>query len=57
MPVDSSALRNAVTVSGMTQHLNAFQSFAKGSPKSRVDGTRGFEDSVDYVAGKVRAAG
>jgi Zn-dependent M28 family amino/carboxypeptidase len=56
-PVDSSALRNAVTVSGLTQHLNAFQSFAKGNPKTRVDGTRGFEDSVTYVAGKVRAAG
>ena len=56
-PADSSALRNAVTVSGLTQHLNAFQSFAKGNPKTRVDGTVGFTDSVDYVAGKLRAAG
>ena len=57
VPVDSSALRNAVTVKGMTKHLEAFQSFADASGGTRVDGTSGFEDSVDYVAKKARGAG
>jgi Zn-dependent M28 family amino/carboxypeptidase len=57
VPVDSSKLRQAVTVKGMQQHLNAFQSFADQSNGTRVDGTVGFEKSVDYVAAKARGAG
>ena len=54
---DSTALRTAVTVSGMQAHLNAFQAFADASDNTRVDGTQGFERSVDYVAAEARAAG
>ena len=54
---DSTALRTAVTVPGMQAHLNAFQGFANASGGTRVDGTSGFEDSVDYVAAKAAAAG
>ena len=54
---DSTALRTAVTVPGMQAHLNAFQGFANASGGTRVDGTAGFENSVDYVAAKAAAAG
>jgi Zn-dependent M28 family amino/carboxypeptidase len=54
---DSSKLRQAVTVKGIQRHLDAFQSFADQSNGTRVDGTVGFEKSVDYVAAKARAAG
>lgn len=54
---DSSALRTAVTVGAMQTHLNAFQAFADASGNTRVDGTPGFERSVDYVANQARAAG
>jgi Zn-dependent M28 family amino/carboxypeptidase len=57
VPVDSSKLRQAVTVKGIQKHLNAFQSFADQSNGTRVDGTVGFEKSVDYVAAKARGAG
>jgi Zn-dependent M28 family amino/carboxypeptidase len=57
VPVDSSKLRRAVTVNGIQKHLDAFQSFADQSNGTRVDGTVGFEKSVDYVAAKARGAG
>jgi aminopeptidase S len=55
--VDSTKLRHAVTVNGIQRHLHAFQSFANQSHGTRVDGTVGFQRSVDYVAAKARAAG
>ena len=54
---DSTALRTAVTVPAMTAHLNAFQGFANASGGTRVDGTSGFENSVDYVANQARSYG
>ena len=62
--VDSSALREAVTVEGILEHQAAFQEFANlsvtdpdfGFP-TRVDGSVGFTESVAYVAARARAAG
>jgi aminopeptidase S len=57
VPVDSTELRRAVTVRGIREHLEAFQSFADQSHGTRANGTVGFERSVDYVAAKAQAAG
>jgi hypothetical protein len=59
--VDTSALRDAVTVNGIREHLAALQAIAnanvfEGVP-TRATGTPGHEASVDYVVGKMQAAG
>jgi Zn-dependent M28 family amino/carboxypeptidase len=53
----SRALQRAVTLSGLERHLDAFQAIADANGGTRVDGTEGFEESVDYVARKARKAG
>ena len=60
--VDSSALRNAVTVNAIKAHEAKFQQFANASTTAfgfptRVDGSVGFTKSVDYVASKMRSYG
>jgi Zn-dependent M28 family amino/carboxypeptidase len=60
-PVDSSALRDAVTVSGITEHQAALEAIAndnvfEGVP-TRATGTPGHEASVEYVVEKMEAAG
>ena len=46
---DTTALRDAVTVDGMAEHLAALQAIADANDDTRVDGTDGYEESVDYV--------
>jgi hypothetical protein len=60
-PVDTSALRDAVTVDGIREHLAALEAIAdanvfEGVP-TRATGTPGHEASVDYVMAKMQAAG
>jgi Zn-dependent M28 family amino/carboxypeptidase len=60
-PVDTSALRDAVTVSGITEHQAALEVIAndnifEGVP-TRATGTPGHEASVEYVVQKMEAAG
>ena len=61
--VDTSDLREAVTVSGITEHQAALEAIANanvfeptGTP-TRATGTPGHEESVDYVVEKMTAAG
>ena len=59
---NSSALRQAVTVNGLLAHEQAFMSHANASiPQfgypTRVDGSVGFTESVNYVASKMSSYG
>ena len=59
--VDTSALREAVTVEGITEHMAALEQIAnanvfEGVP-TRATGTPGHEASVDYVVDVMEAAG
>lgn len=59
---DSSALRAAVTVPGISEHQRAFQGFAEESTATfghptRVDSSVGFTRSVEYVAREMRSYG
>jgi len=58
---DSTALRNAVTVSGIMAHETALQAIATANPvggvPTRAAGTPGYEASVDYVVDQLDAAG
>jgi Zn-dependent M28 family amino/carboxypeptidase len=59
--IDTEPLRDAVTVSGIREHLAALEAIAnanvfEGVP-TRATGTPGHEDSVDYVVQKMTAAG
>jgi len=58
--VDTSALRNAVTYDGIHEHLAALQALAvpfEGGAPTRATGTEGHWNSVDYVVGRLEAAG
>ena len=60
-PVDTSALREAVTVTGITEHQAELESIAnanvfEGVP-TRATGTPGHEASVEYVVERMEAAG
>jgi Zn-dependent M28 family amino/carboxypeptidase len=57
VPVDSSALRDAVTVEGISTHLEAFQTIADANGGTRASGTPGYDASVTYVAQQLEAAG
>ena len=57
VPVDSSQLRNAVTVEGVLQHERAFQAITDANGGTRASGTPGYTESADYVAGKLEGAG
>jgi Zn-dependent M28 family amino/carboxypeptidase len=54
--VDTSSLRDAVTVDGVRAHQQAFQGFADDNGGFREASSQGFMDSVDYVAGEMEAA-
>ena len=55
--VDTTALQAAVTVEGVTTHLDAFQAIADANGDNRAAGTSGHDASVDYVEGLLDAAG
>jgi Zn-dependent M28 family amino/carboxypeptidase len=60
-PVDSSELREAVTVDGIRAHQQEFQNIATANPvngvPTRASGTPGFDESADYVRDLLLDAG
>ena len=55
--VDSSKLREAVTVNGILQHERALYAIAAKNDGTRASGTQGYDDSVKYVTKKLKKAG
>lgn len=55
--VDTQELRDAITVGGVMEHLEAFQDIADANEDNRQAGTGGHDDSVDYVEAALDAAG
>ncbi|HEX2180537.1 MAG TPA: M28 family metallopeptidase [Actinomycetota bacterium] len=53
----SPKLRAAVTVSGVLEHQQAFQAIADANGGTRLAGTPGYDESAEYVAGRMEAAG
>lgn len=53
----SAALREAVSVEAVVEHLRALQSISDLHGGTRATGTPGFDQSVAYVAGALSAAG
>lgn len=56
-PTDSTALRTAVSEAGIATHLATFQSIAEANDGHRASGSSGYDESADYVAEKLKAAG
>ncbi|HSP75048.1 MAG TPA: PA domain-containing protein, partial [Cryobacterium sp.] len=54
---DTSALREAVTATGITEHLLALQAIADANGGTRASGTPGYEASAVYVENRLTAAG
>jgi Zn-dependent M28 family amino/carboxypeptidase len=54
---DSKKLRQGVTLKGMLEHQRALQRIAIANGGNRAATTPGYDASVEYVAGKLRAAG
>src|SRR5512132_716203 len=50
-------LRDAITLSGLMSHEQAFQEIANANGGTRVAGTPGFDASVAYVVEQLEAAG
>lgn len=50
-------LLECVTLDGVRAHQQALQSIASANGGTRASGTPGYDRSVDYVAGQMRAAG
>jgi len=55
--VNSSPLREAVTLDAVRDHQAAFQAIADANGGVRTSGTLGFDDSAAYVATQLEAAG
>jgi Zn-dependent M28 family amino/carboxypeptidase len=55
--INTTRLRNAVTVSGIMGHQRIFQRIANQNGGTRASGTPGYDASADYVAGRLEAAG
>ena len=55
--VDSTALRDAVTLEGIREHQAAFQAIADANGGTRLAGTAGYDQSADYVVEQLEAAG
>ncbi len=55
--VDTSELRDAVTVDGVREHQAAFQAIADANSGIRTSGSPGYDASADYVAETMLAAG
>jgi Zn-dependent M28 family amino/carboxypeptidase len=54
---DSTALRDAVTVDGISEHLAAFQAIADANGGNRASGSPGYDASGDYVVDQLEDAG
>lgn len=57
IPVDSQALRDAVSAEGIIEHLEAFQAIAEANANNRAAGTSGHVASAEYVESQLEAAG
>lgn len=57
VPVDSSQLRNAVTVIGIMEHEQEFQEIANANGDTRASGTPGYDASLAYVQAQLEATG
>ncbi|MCP8687356.1 M20/M25/M40 family metallo-hydrolase [Marinobacterium sedimentorum] len=57
VPIDTRALREAVTLDGIQTHLQALQDIANANGGTRAASTPGYEQSVEYVASMLEAAG
>lgn len=57
VPIDSTTFQEAVTVDGIQEHLVALQAIADANDGDRAAGTSGYDASVEYVAGRLTAAG
>ena len=55
--VDTKQLRNKVTLGGIIEHEQALQNIAIAHEGNRAATTPGYQASVDYVVGKLEAAG
>ena len=56
-PSESKGFRKAVTLAGIREHQAALQTIADANDGTRLSGTPGFDQSVDYVEDKLEAAG
>lgn len=56
-PIDTHALREAVTVEGMRRHLTQFQEIAEANDGLRTSGTPGYDASAAYVREMLERAG
>ena len=54
---ESRGFRKAVTVTGIREHQAALQEIADANGGTRLSGTAGYDQSVDYVKAKLEAAG
>ncbi len=57
VPTDTTALREAVTVDAMMDHLAELQEIADANGDTRASGTPGYDLSVDYIEELLLAAG
>jgi Zn-dependent M28 family amino/carboxypeptidase len=57
VPTDTSGLRDAVTADAIMDHLAELQKIADNNDGTRASGTPGYDDSVDYIASLLDAAG
>lgn len=57
VPIDSTALRTAVSAAGMLEHLDALQTIGDENDGERTSGTPGYDESVDYVVARLEDAG
>lgn len=57
VPTDTTALREAVTVDAMMDHLAELQKIADANGDTRASGTPGYDASIEYIAGLLEAAG
>ncbi len=56
-PSDSSALRDAVDVAGMREHMREFQRIADRNDDTRASGTRGYDQSLAYAKRQLERTG
>jgi Zn-dependent M28 family amino/carboxypeptidase len=56
-PVDTSALRDAVTAENIVDHMEAFQAAADANDGNRAAGTGGHVASAEYIEAQLDAAG
>jgi Zn-dependent M28 family amino/carboxypeptidase len=54
---ESKGFRKAVTLAGIREHQAALQAIADANGGTRLSGTEGYDESVDYVKAKLEAAG